>query len=138
MAVTARIEPRMIPTYPMGSPEKNPVFFEKRVYQGADGRVYPVPFIDKVHDEPRAVSYQAALEIVTSRRFHPWEGGEGNVLRQFTAAHLALGRRALDAGNQGSGDSEAAGSALEKTCQFTRAGLRAADLARELVDEETP
>jgi len=42
---------------------------------------------------------EAALEVVTSRRFHPWEGGEGTVLRQFTAAHLALGRRALDAGD---------------------------------------
>jgi tetratricopeptide (TPR) repeat protein len=37
-----------------------------------------------------------ALEIVTSRRFHPWEGGEGSVLRQFTTAHLLLGRMALE------------------------------------------
>ena len=50
MAVTACLEPRIIPTYPVGSPEKNPVFFAKRVYQGSDGRVYPVPFIDKVYD----------------------------------------------------------------------------------------
>jgi tetratricopeptide (TPR) repeat protein len=39
-----------------------------------------------------------ALEILTSRRFHPWEGGEGSVLRQFTTAHLLLGRAALDSG----------------------------------------
>ena len=60
MSVTARLEPRIIPTYPVGSPEKNPVFFEKRVYQGSDGRVYPVPFIDKVHDEAADVVYQSA------------------------------------------------------------------------------
>ena len=59
MSVIASIEPRVIPTYPVGAPEKNPVFFEKRVYQGSNGKVYPVPFIDKVYDEPRDVSYQS-------------------------------------------------------------------------------
>ncbi|MGH8018991.1 MAG: DUF5107 domain-containing protein, partial [Opitutaceae bacterium] len=56
----ARLEPLTLPTYPVGLPEKNPVFFEKRVYQGSSGKVYPVPFIDKVHDEPRPVVYQSA------------------------------------------------------------------------------
>lgn len=60
MSVTAKLEPRVIPTYPVGAPEKNPVFFEKRVYQGSSGKVYPVPFIDKVFDEPQPVSYQSA------------------------------------------------------------------------------
>ena len=36
------------------------MFFEKRVYQGSSGKVYPVPFIDKVFDEPQPVSYQSA------------------------------------------------------------------------------
>lgn len=61
MSVIARLEPRIIPTYPVGVPEKNPVFFEKRVYQGSSGKVYPVPFIDKVFDDPVPVSYQSAL-----------------------------------------------------------------------------
>ena len=60
MSVTAVIEPLVIPTYPVGYPEKNPVFFEKRVYQGSNGKVYPVPFIDKVHDHPVPVSYRSA------------------------------------------------------------------------------
>jgi hypothetical protein len=60
MSVIAKLEPRVIPTYPVGAPEKNPVFFEKRVYQGSSGKVYPVPFIDKVFDEPQPVSYQSA------------------------------------------------------------------------------
>ncbi|MBC7369866.1 MAG: DUF5107 domain-containing protein [Undibacterium sp.] len=59
MSVFARIEPRTIPTYPVGAPEKNPVFFENRVYQGSSGKVYPVPFIDKVLDEPQPVTYQS-------------------------------------------------------------------------------
>jgi tetratricopeptide (TPR) repeat protein len=62
MSVIARLETLDIPTYGLGSPEKNPLFFEKRVYQGSRGKVYPVPFIDKVYqdDPPRPVSYQAA------------------------------------------------------------------------------
>jgi tetratricopeptide (TPR) repeat protein len=42
---------------------------------------------------------EKALEMVVSRRFHPWEGGEGSVLRQFTTAHLLLGRKDLEAGD---------------------------------------
>lgn len=58
--VNAKLESLSIPTYPVGVPEKNPVFFEKRVYQGSSGKVYPVPFIDKVHDEAVPVSYRSA------------------------------------------------------------------------------
>jgi hypothetical protein len=45
MTLIAQIEPLTLPTYPVGAPEKNPVFFEKRVYQGSSDKVYPVPFI---------------------------------------------------------------------------------------------
>ncbi|MDQ5978799.1 MAG: hypothetical protein QG602_1773 [Verrucomicrobiota bacterium] len=61
MSVTARFESLTLPTYPVGRPEKNPVFFERRVYQGSNGKVYPVPFIDRVGDEPRPVAYRSAL-----------------------------------------------------------------------------
>jgi len=57
--VTARREPLPLPTYPLGAPEKNPLFFEKRVYQGSCGKVYPVPFIDKVYDSPEEVRYDS-------------------------------------------------------------------------------
>ncbi len=56
-SVTAIREQRTIPTYGLGQPEKNPLFFEKRVYQGSCGKVYPVPFIDKVYDTPNPVAY---------------------------------------------------------------------------------
>jgi hypothetical protein len=39
-----------------------------------------------------------ALELLGSRRFQPWEGGEGAALGQYTRAHLALGRAALAGG----------------------------------------
>ena len=38
-----------------------------------------------------------ALDYVRSRRFHPWEGGTGQVSRQYVRAHLLLGRAALEA-----------------------------------------
>ena len=37
-----------IPTYPVGKKEKNPLFLEKRVYQGSSGAVYPYPVIESV------------------------------------------------------------------------------------------
>lgn len=40
-----------IPTYEVGEPNKNPMFLEKRVYQGSSGRVYPYPVIDKIYDD---------------------------------------------------------------------------------------
>jgi tetratricopeptide (TPR) repeat protein len=35
------------------------MFIEKRVYQGSSGRVYPLPFIDRIATEPVAHSWQA-------------------------------------------------------------------------------
>lgn len=39
-----------IPTYEVGKPDPNPMFLEKRVYQGSSGKVYPWPVIDEVGD----------------------------------------------------------------------------------------
>ncbi|MEJ6951903.1 DUF5107 domain-containing protein [Natronospora cellulosivora (SeqCode)] len=47
-----------IPTYPLGEPDKNPMFLEKRVYQGSSGKVYPLPFIDKIYDEKIMKKYK--------------------------------------------------------------------------------
>ena len=41
-----------IPTYEIGKAEKNPIFLEKRVYQGSSGVVYPYPVIESIADEP--------------------------------------------------------------------------------------
>jgi len=41
-----------IPTYEVGKPEKNPMFLEKRVYQGSSGVVYPYPVIERIADKP--------------------------------------------------------------------------------------
>jgi len=41
-----------IPTYLPAAPDKNPMFLEKRVYQGSSGRVYPLPFTDRIAEQP--------------------------------------------------------------------------------------
>jgi tetratricopeptide (TPR) repeat protein len=47
----------IIPTYETGKPDKNPMFFEKRVYQGSSGVVYPNPIIEKIADEKHDKEY---------------------------------------------------------------------------------
>ena len=39
-----------IPTYEPQAPDKNPMFLEKRVYQGSNGCVYPLPFYDRISE----------------------------------------------------------------------------------------
>ncbi|MGC2161829.1 MAG: hypothetical protein WA634_07980 [Silvibacterium sp.] len=39
-----------------------------------------------------------ALQLLTSRRFQPWEGGEGLVLAQYVRASLLIGKRLLQDG----------------------------------------
>ncbi len=60
-AVQLREEVVSIPTYGVGKPDKNPMFLEKRVYQGSSGRVYPHPVIDKIEDEKRPKEYRLVI-----------------------------------------------------------------------------
>ncbi len=50
-----------IPTYDIGKPEKNPMFLEKRVYQGSSGVVYPHAVIEKIYDEKKDKIYKAVF-----------------------------------------------------------------------------
>src|SRR5262249_6216623 len=43
--------------------------------------------------------HAAALALASSRKFQPWEGGEGLALGQHVRSHLALGRQALATGD---------------------------------------
>jgi len=54
-----RQEPLTIPTYRVGEPEKNPIFYTGRGYQGAKGVAYPYPMLDKLSDVREDVTYQA-------------------------------------------------------------------------------
>ena len=57
--VKAWKEQVVIPTYEVGKEEKNPIFLEKRVYQGSSGVVYPYPVIESIADEKTDHTYEA-------------------------------------------------------------------------------
>ncbi|MDH6343853.1 tetratricopeptide (TPR) repeat protein [Parabacteroides sp. PFB2-12] len=59
--VRAWHEEVVIPTYEVGEAEKNPIFLEKRVYQGSSGVVYPYPVIESIADEKCDKTYQAVF-----------------------------------------------------------------------------
>ena len=59
--VHAWVDSIQIPTYGVGLPDKNPMFLEKRVYQGSSGVVYPYPVIDRVFDEKTDRPYTAVF-----------------------------------------------------------------------------
>lgn len=59
--VQAWVEAVIFPTYEIGQPDKNPMFLEKRVYQGSSGAVYPYPVVERVADQPVEKSYQAVF-----------------------------------------------------------------------------
>ena len=51
----------ILPTYPVQQADPNPMFLEKRVYQGSSGKVYPNPFTDKVALEKHDQRYRAIM-----------------------------------------------------------------------------
>lgn len=48
-----------IASYEPAAPDEFPVFFDRRVYQGSDGRVYPLPFVDRIATEPVSRQWDA-------------------------------------------------------------------------------
>jgi len=52
-------EPLVVPTYQVGEPDKNPIFYGGRAYQGARGAVYPYPMLDKLTDVREGKTYHA-------------------------------------------------------------------------------
>ncbi len=61
LPVRAWREEVVIPTYGIGAANRNPMFLEKRVYQGSSGTVYPLPVIDHIEDQKRDRVWQAVF-----------------------------------------------------------------------------
>ena len=59
--VRAWHEPLVIPTYTVGPPDRDPMFLEKRVYQGSSGKVYPLPFTDRISETKTDRAWKAIL-----------------------------------------------------------------------------
>ncbi len=55
--VSVRREPQVLPTYPLPPASPHPMFFEKRVYQGSSGKVYPLPFHERLSERREAVGW---------------------------------------------------------------------------------
>jgi tetratricopeptide (TPR) repeat protein len=58
-SVRITTENLVIPTYLPAAPDKNPMFFENRVYQGSSGAVYPLPFIDRIAESKTDRAWRA-------------------------------------------------------------------------------
>ena len=56
--VTMKEDSIVLPTYAPGGYDKTPLFYTGRVYQGAQGRVYPYPMQDVLHDEKMDETYK--------------------------------------------------------------------------------
>jgi tetratricopeptide (TPR) repeat protein len=54
-------EPLVIPTYRIGEPDRNPIFYAQRSYQGAKGAIYPYPMLDKLTDVRENKTYKAVF-----------------------------------------------------------------------------
>src|SRR5215469_6591815 len=109
--VKAWCQPVVIPTYLPLRPDKNPMFLEKRVYQGSSGRVYPLPFTDRISSEAREHSWQALHienkfvhvyeDAPADFREHPRRHGQNKWLRlllppECDQARTCRPRRAMD------------------------------------------
>ncbi|MCE0535556.1 DUF5107 domain-containing protein [Kineosporia rhizophila] len=46
-------------TYEPGEPDAFPMFFDRRVYQGSDGGVYPLPFTSRIDPQPHPRAWRA-------------------------------------------------------------------------------
>ncbi|MEC5186051.1 tetratricopeptide (TPR) repeat protein [Cryobacterium sp. MP_3.1] len=57
--VAAWAEPLIIDTYLPVEPDDYPAFLENRVYQGSSGKVYPLPFHERIEQEKRPYAWDA-------------------------------------------------------------------------------
>ena len=58
MSVTVSKQVQLIPTYIPKAPNDLPMFFENKPYQGASGRLYPLPYSDGISDQKTDVRYE--------------------------------------------------------------------------------
>lgn len=84
-----------LPTYLPALPEKSPMFLDKRVYQGSSGRVYPMPFTDRIAETPTARDWEAVwLENAYLRvMVLPELGGRVHVLEDKTNGYDLIYRQ---------------------------------------------
>jgi tetratricopeptide (TPR) repeat protein len=93
--VQVRVEDLAIPTYLPAPPDKNPMFLEKRVYQGSSGKVYPLPFTDRIAEKPVERKWKAIWienEFIRAMVL-PEIGGRIHVLQDKTTGYDLIYRQ---------------------------------------------
>lgn len=76
MTVKLNKENRIIPTYVPRKAMDLPMFFERKPYQGASGRLYPLPFSDSISDEKQMYLMKCThwrMSILKQIYFRRWE-----------------------------------------------------------------
>ncbi|GAA2110421.1 DUF5107 domain-containing protein [Microlunatus panaciterrae] len=58
-AVAAWREPVVIDTYQPEPPDRYPAYLDRRVYQGSSGKIYPLPFFERISQDKTPVSWDA-------------------------------------------------------------------------------
>ncbi len=95
--VQVRREELVIPTYLPAPPDKNPMFLEKRIYQGSSGKVYPLPCTDRIAEKPTDRKWQAVWienEFIRALVL-PEIGGRIHLLQDKTNGYDALYNQAV-------------------------------------------
>ena len=59
----------VFPTYEVGAADKNPMFLEKRVYQGSSGKIYPYPSTQEISREKKDKVWKKTLSSRSSMNF---------------------------------------------------------------------
>src|SRR5260370_4349726 len=96
-AVRARVEHIVLPTYMPAPPDKNPMFLDKRVYQGSSGKVYPLSFTDRIAEKPVERKWKAIWienEFICAMVL-PEIGGRIHVLQDKTNDYDAIYNQTL-------------------------------------------
>ena len=92
----------IIPTYEAGKPDKNPMFLEKRVYQGSSGRIYPHTVIEKISDKKVDKEYTALflendyLKVMMLPELPPTLAMAENIVFESSVNLLLIERRSLE------------------------------------------
>ena len=93
--VTVRRETVVLPTYEPEAPDRNPMFLEKRVYQGSSGKVYPLPFFNRISESPTEREWDAIFlnNGLVEVMLLPEIGGRVHALTDLTNGYEAVYRQ---------------------------------------------
>lgn len=93
--VIIRRERVVLPTYEPEAPDRNPMFLEKRVYQGSSGKVYPLPFYNRISETPTDRAWDAIFlnNGLVEVMLLPEIGGRVHALTDLTNGYEAVYRQ---------------------------------------------